>query len=73
VLTDLLGQVSFVDDSHRDRALPARSYSSFTDAADEAARSRIYGGIHFPMGIENGKSHGDAVGRVVLERLHTRR
>lgn len=73
VLTDLLGQVAFVDDSHRDRAMPARSYTSFTAAADEAAQSRIYGGIHFPMGIEEGKSHGDAVGRLVLQRLHTRR
>lgn len=73
VLTDLLGTFEYVDDSHRDRGLPARSFTSFTHAADEAAQSRLYGGIHFPMGIENGKEHGDRLGAVVLQRLRTRR
>ena len=73
VLTDLLGTVAFVDDSHRDRGMPARHFASFQDAAAEAARSRIYGGIHFPMGIEGGLAHGTAVGRLVVERLATRR
>ena len=73
VLTDLLGTVAFVDDSHRDRGMPARHFGSFADAAAEAARSRIYGGIHFPMGIEGGLAHGTAVGRLVVERLTTRR
>lgn len=73
VLTSLLGTVAYVDDSHRDRGLPARSFQDFTHAADEAAQSRLYGGIHFPMGIENGKEHGDRVGALVLDRLHTRR
>lgn len=73
VLTDLLGTFGYVDDSHRDRGLPARTFTSFTQAADEAAQSRLYGGIHFPMGIENGKEHGDRVGAVVLQRLRTRR
>lgn len=73
VLTELLGTVAFVDDSHRDRGMPARHFASFQDAAAEAARSRIYGGIHFPMGIEGGLAHGTAVGRLVVERLSTRR
>ncbi|WP_404384978.1 vanadium-dependent haloperoxidase [Knoellia locipacati] len=73
VLTDLLGSFAYVDDSHRDRNLPARSFTSFHDAANEAARSRLYGGIHYVMAIENGKVQGDAVGDLVLARLHTRR
>lgn len=73
VLTDLLGNFGYVDDSHRDRDLPARTFTSFTHAADEAAQSRLYGGIDFPMGIENGKKHGDRVGAVVLQRLRSRR
>lgn len=73
VLTDLLGDsVAFFDDSHRDRGMPARPFASFLDAADEAARSRLYGGIHYPMGIEDGKGQGDAIGRVVVARLRTR-
>lgn len=73
VLTALLGRVAFLDDSHRDRDLPARAYADFHAAADEAAQSRLYGGIHYPMGIENGKDHGDLVGLLVLARVRTRR
>lgn len=73
VLTALVGNVAYVDDSHRDRGMQARQFASFQDAADEAARSRIYGGIHFPMGVEGGIAHGAAVGRLVVERLNTRR
>lgn len=72
VLTDLLGEFSFLDDSHRERGMAPRAFTSFTHAADEAAQSRLYGGIHFPMGIENGKGHGDRVGDIVLDRLRTR-
>ena len=73
VLTELLGSVAYVDDSHAPRNMPARRFSSFTHAADEAAQSRLYGGIHYSMGIELGKLQGDAVGALVLDRLHTRR
>ena len=73
VLTQLLGTVAYVDDSHRDRGMPSRHFASFQDAADEAARSRIYGGIHFPMGVQGGIAHGAAIGRLVIERLSTRR
>ena len=73
VLTELLGNFGYHDDSHRDRNLPARDFTSFTHAAEEAAISRIYGGIHFPMGIEAGKEQGNEVGRIVIDRLITRR
>lgn len=39
---------------------------------DEAALSRLYGGIHYPMGNENGKALGRCIGRTVLQRLATR-
>ncbi|HEV2810186.1 MAG TPA: vanadium-dependent haloperoxidase, partial [Acidimicrobiales bacterium] len=66
VLTDLLGTVAFTDESHVARGMPARHFSSFLAAADEAARSRLFGGIHYPMGIEAGKAQGDQVGAMVL-------
>jgi hypothetical protein len=72
VLTDLLGTVAYLDDSHAPRNMPARQFSSFSHAADEAAQSRLYGGIHYAMGIELGKPQGDAVGALTLDRLHTR-
>lgn len=73
VLTALLGRVAFLDDSHRDRGLPARAFADFHAAADEAAQSRLYGGIHYPMGIESGLEHGQSVADLVLARLTTRR
>jgi hypothetical protein len=72
VLTSLLGKVAFDDSTNLALGHAVRRYESFQDAADEAAQSRVYGGIHFPMGNENGKALGRCVGRLVLERLRTR-
>ncbi|HVF20934.1 MAG TPA: vanadium-dependent haloperoxidase [Mycobacteriales bacterium] len=73
VMTDLHGHLAFTSHTRATGNLPARHYESFYAAADEAAISRLYGGIHYPMGIEEGVLHGDQVGRTVLARLHTRR
>ena len=75
VLTDLFGDVPF-SDTHRLTVAPSagtRHHASFKAAALEAATSRLYGGIHFPMGIEMGMEQGEKVGRLVLARLHTRK
>ena len=72
VLTGLLGTVAFEDSTNLALGHPVRRFSSFEEASDEAAASRLYGGIHFPMGNENGKTLGRCVGRKVLERLRTR-
>jgi hypothetical protein len=63
VLTDLFGDVAFTDRTHEQRGLPARSFRSFMAAADEAAISRLYGGIHFRSAIERGLQQGGCVGR----------
>ena len=73
VLTDLHGDVAFTSHTRATGNLPPRHYASFFAAANEAAISRLYGGIHYPMGIDEGITHGDRIGRVVLDRLHTRR
>ena len=72
VLTAQLGSVAFVDDTHAARSLPARRFSSFDDAAREAARSRLYGGIHFPHAIDAGLVQGRQVGALVLDRVRLR-
>lgn len=36
--------------------------------AQEAADSRVYGGIHYPMDGEDGLRMGEAIGRLVVER-----
>jgi hypothetical protein len=49
---------------------PARDYRSFSQAADEAGRSRIFNGIHFQFSNEDGRRVGNAIGReIVTTRL----
>ena len=72
VLTDLFGDLAFTDRTHQARGLPVRSFNSFFDAAEEAAISRLYGGIHFRSAIERGLDQGRCVGRAV-SALHFKR
>ena len=65
VLTAVLGPLAFLDRTHQDRGLAPRAYASFEAAADEAAISRLYGGIHFRSAIEEGVAQGACVGRRV--------
>jgi hypothetical protein len=41
----------------------ARTFQSFTDAAREAGRSRIYGGIHYQFSNEHGMEAGNKIGK----------
>jgi len=45
------------------------SFNSFSEAADEAGISRIYGGIHFQSGNEDGLTLGRAVGNYVTQNF----
>lgn len=66
VLTQLLGEgFAFVDDTHAARGYAPRSFNSFLEAAEEAAMSRLYGGIHFRAAIEHGLAQGACVGQRV--------
>ncbi len=72
VLTALLGEDrAFTDRTHEEDGLPARSYPSFRAAAEEAALSRLYGGIHFRSAIEDGLAQGRCIGAFAA-RLRTR-
>ena len=73
VLTDLLGEVAFTDETHLASGLAARSFDSLEDAAQEAAMSRLYGGIHFRSAIERGLEQGQCVARRILERVQFRK
>ena len=46
-----------------------RVYSSFTEAADENAVSRIYIGIHFRRAVEEGVQHGRKIAAYVVHQL----
>ncbi|GAA4034470.1 hypothetical protein GCM10022409_18570 [Hymenobacter glaciei] len=68
VLEELFGaQTAFVDNSHQARGagFEPRSFASFAAFADEAAVSRLYGGIHFRSSNEIGLVEGRKVGRNV--------
>jgi hypothetical protein len=63
VLTALVGEgFAFEDATHVDDGLPARAFPDFWAAAEEAAMSRLYGGIHFRAAIERGLEQGRCVG-----------
>jgi hypothetical protein len=62
VLTDMFGVVPYTDHTHDEIGLPPRSFESFRQAADEAAISRLYGGIHYRAAIERGLEQGRCIG-----------
>jgi len=73
VLTDQFGDgFSFTDSTEIEYGLPVRSFTSFNQAAAEAALSRLYAGIHYRMAIEEGSVQGRSVGEHVVRRINTR-
>jgi membrane-associated phospholipid phosphatase len=69
VLTDFFGQVAYTDDSGLPREILPRSFTSFESAATEAAISRMYGGIHYRVAIENGLAQGRCVANAITDRI----
>lgn len=74
VLTAMFGTVAFTDRTHIQYGHERleRSFTSFEDAAYEAAISRLYGGIHYRTAIENGVRQGRCVGQRVLNFVQLR-
>ena len=70
VLTDIFGDdFAFEDDTEVAFGLPVRSFASFNSAADEAAISRMYGGIHYRIAVEVGVKQGRDLGKFVIDNL----
>jgi PAP2 superfamily len=62
----VLGQVfgantPFTDTTHNDRGWGPRTFRNFKAAADEAALSRLYAGIHYRAGVLGGQVQGRCV------------
>lgn len=69
-LTSIFGDAfAFDDDTEVKYGLPIRSFTSFIDASEEAAISRMYGGIHYMPAIANGVTQGKALGSYVIDKL----
>ncbi|MBK8845089.1 MAG: vanadium-dependent haloperoxidase [Bacteroidetes bacterium] len=62
ILSDIYGyNYSFVDHSKVPDGFQPRWFSNFMSFANEAALSRLYGGIHFTAANENGKICGEQI------------
>lgn len=73
-LTALFGDnVAFTDSTEVEYGMPPRKFTSFIQASEEAAISRLYGGIHYRPAVEQGIVEGRALGRFILDRVKTRK
>lgn len=76
VLTGLFGPLAFTDTTHTDLdpalGVTDRSFANFLQAANEAAVSRLYGGIHWPFDNVDGFNQGQCIGEIVNTRVEFR-
>lgn len=69
-LTHLYGDNFYFEDTTELKyGLPVRTFDSFFEASDEAAISRLYGGIHYRMAAEHGVTQGEGVGTFVSSEI----
>lgn len=72
-LTHIFGDnFAFNDTVEEEYGLPARSFDSFLQASEEAAISRLYGGIHYRPAIDNGVAQGEKVGKYIIGQVTTK-
>lgn len=70
VLTGYFGDnFEFIDSSETYFGLPKRPFKSFLLASEEAAISRLYGGIHFRDAIEEGVKQGEKIGDMIWNKI----
>ncbi|MEO6636928.1 MAG: vanadium-dependent haloperoxidase, partial [Ginsengibacter sp.] len=60
---------SFYDNTEVEFGLPVRKFDSFISASQDAAISRLYGGIHYRDAISNGIWQGRKVAELVNKKL----
>jgi hypothetical protein len=73
-LTKLFGDnFSFIDSTEVEFGMPSRTFTSFIQASEEAAMSRLYGGIHYRPAVEQGVLEGRALGAYIVEKIKTRK
>jgi membrane-associated phospholipid phosphatase len=69
IMTQIFGNVPFTDITHQLIGLPNRSFTTFNQVAEEAAFSRLYGGIHYRFDSENGLAGGHILGRYIIDNI----
>jgi hypothetical protein len=74
ILTHLLGNnVAFTDTTEKKYGHGVKSFKSFEEAYWDASYSRMYGGIHYRDGVEEGTHLGQTVGEWVWKNVKTRK
>ena len=69
-LTGIYGKsFAYTDDVEESFGLAPRRFNSFLEAADEAAMSRLYGGIHYLPAVEAGQDLGRQIGEWIVNRI----
>ena len=72
-LTDLFGEHFYFEDTvELEYGLPARSFDSFIEASDEAAISRLYGGIHYMPACQLGVKQGRKLRMYLIGKISTK-
>ncbi|UZD22100.1 vanadium-dependent haloperoxidase [Algoriphagus halophytocola] len=72
-LAQLFGdEFHIVDSSEVAYGLPIREFDSFSQAAEEAALSRFYGGIHYRPAIEYGITEGRDLAEFIWSKVDTK-
>ena len=70
VMTNWFGDhLSFTDTSSLEFGIKSREIKSFRSAAEEAAMSRLYGGIHYRHDNEEGTKCGRMLGEFIVQKL----
>ena len=73
VLTADFGEpFTFIDSTEMEFNMDPREFKSFYEASDQAAMSRLWGGIHYHIGNEGGRESGREIGRFILDRVRTK-
>ncbi len=73
ILTKQFGDAfEFTDSTEVEFGLKPRTFKSFYEASDQAAMSRLFGGIHYRNGNEGGRLNGREIGEYVWEKVKTK-
>jgi len=69
-LTSIFGDnFAYTDTTELEFGIKSRSFTSFRQAADETAKSRFYGGIHYKYSCEVSHEMGNQIGDLVADRI----
>lgn len=69
ILTATYGEQSFYDDTNTSFNLPAKKFDNVWQAAEEAANSRLLGGIHYRFGCKAGLDQGKELGDYLVKKF----